>query len=240
MTQQEEIQNSRNGAPSRDDGINWAHTAVTSLTTVTLSIIAGVAIFYFTRQPTPMPTLYYEQVPPTAFFTAKVQTVIQSFRVWNEGTKEAEDVQVAITLPADAVVADQKVETSGGPAIDVLVKSLNEETLIADIPLLNPGEAITFALLLDGTTDRSLGLDVRGRGVIGEERPATVPTASTDIEPIILAFLGALFVAMMSLLMAATASRLSMNRRLRILNARVDYLAGLQQVVDEHLEASRR
>ena len=152
----------------REEPTNWGQIAATSLATLIVSILGGVVIFFFTNRPDPAPRLYYEQVPPTSFSTDKVQTVIQSFRVWNAGDKEAEDLQVLITIPKDSVIADQKIEPSGGAAMNVKTKLVNPSTILVTSPLLNPRESIRLAYLLNGTTEQSTKLSIRARGIVGE------------------------------------------------------------------------
>lgn len=178
-----------------ENAVNYSHIAVSSLVTLIITILAGVVVFYLTSKPAPKPKLYYEIVPPTSFTTDKIQTVIQSFRVWNGGNKEAEDVKISIVIPDDSEIADKKIETSGGATIDVQITQIDEHTLLTKIPLINPNESVSFAFLLNNTSKEILEVDVRGKGLVGELRSSvtTEPEESEDItlrdEPLLFIFM---------------------------------------------------
>lgn len=161
----------------REESVRWGTIALSSLGTLILSIIAGVAIFYFTNEPPPAPKLYYEQVLPVSYSTDKIQTVFHSFQVSNEGNKEAEELQVLVEFPNEAIIVDQKIEPSGKAAANIQTSTVNTTTLLITSPLINPGETINFAFLLEETTDESIELTVRAKGIIG-----IPPTADTDSE----------------------------------------------------------
>ena len=164
----------------QENKINWSHIAISALATLIVTVLAGILIFYLTNKPVPAPKLFFEKVPPTSFSTDKVKTVIQSFRVWNEGNKEAENIQISITLPKNAIVADQKIEPSGGATINFQVSNVDSNTLLVKIPSLNPTESVSFAFLLDNTTEQTLEIDVRAKGVVGLPSSTIPPSTSNN------------------------------------------------------------
>ncbi len=132
------------------------------------TLLASLPFFYFTNE---SPDLTYEVFPPSSFVSEQTERTIYTVRAANQGDAEAEDVRMVVDFPNGVKVQDSKVSTSSGAMTytfeDTSALSIREYAF----PLLNPGESAKFSFLLSGSpSPQAVEVDVRGRGVVGQER----------------------------------------------------------------------
>lgn len=149
-----------------------------------LLVIGGVlASFLWAYIDLQEPRLVYEVFPATAFVSEVRELSIQTLRIENLGTKEAEDVQFIIELPKDVRTVEIDVDPSSSG-----IKYAQENDTLANLlhftfPYLNEGESVRFSLLVTGHEGGVSGVELRGYGVVGsklESRRAESRTADTE------------------------------------------------------------
>ncbi|MDL1976279.1 MAG: hypothetical protein LWX55_16210, partial [Deltaproteobacteria bacterium] len=142
----------------------WGQIVITTLVTALLSLIVGIALYHYTSK---SPDLVYEVFPPAHFTKQATQISIYNARVENEGSREAEDVQVYLELPSSCNIQDVKVDPSLKSISYTVSQASAKNTREVRFPRLNQGENSRFSVLVDKGEAAELKMEVRAKGVIG-------------------------------------------------------------------------
>jgi hypothetical protein len=126
------------------------------------AFFVGIAVSYFT---TKTPDLVYETFPPTGFVSQTTQLKIYNARIENVGNKEAEDVQVRLSLPT--IIDDLQVEPNL-KSISFDVSPIGQSN-VKEIRFtrLNSRENVRLSILSNKEQDAPLGIEVRAKGING-------------------------------------------------------------------------
>lgn len=140
-----------------------------------ISLIVGVASGWLSNVVTrDRLALSYEMSPSAVFEGEAHRIAIVGLRVSNTGTKEVEEVQCKLGVTGGVI---QESRDSGLPAGAVEVES-SSNSLTVTLPFLNPGESFSIQVLVQPSTiaDPVATVQLRGKGIIGEQTTATADT----------------------------------------------------------------
>ena len=151
--------------------IPWSQIVITSLDTALFSLIVALLVFKYTTR---KPKITYEIFPSSSFMGESKQFTIQNIRIQNEGDKEASEVNCVVSFPTSARIVDATLEAST-PALSVNPSSDTTNFIRSYyVPMLNPGESVSFSFFIESYSGQGLEVAVRGSGVNGIRKTVDV------------------------------------------------------------------
>ena len=181
--------------------MKWKDVILGSLVTMGVAVVAGVLIYYLTREPPASPpaeTLVYEIDTPVTFASDQTRLSFTNIRLRNIGDLSAENVLVGVDLPSAVQLIDTQVILSSGPGGRFTFDDTGSADIGIVIPVLTPTESATITLLTDATVPKFPTVGVKSDSSTGRladvvELPTQSDNQTTVIgRLVLLAFLGQL------------------------------------------------
>ena len=157
---------------------NWKDIAIGSTATLVVTVVAGIVIYYVTKEPPPKPRsehLTYEIQHSGEFQSQNMRVALQSIRIVNMGDLAANQIKALIEYPPTVHVVDRAATLSSGPIGFFTLTSTSSNRLDVDIPSLAPSEAITISVVLDQSSRLLPEVFVRSQNSIGKKAEILLP-----------------------------------------------------------------
>lgn len=188
--------------------MRWKDVFVGAVASLAVSVIGGVVVYYFTKEPDANKTerLVYSVQQAASFRGGARDVAFTALSIENEGGVAAKHVTVLVAFKT-AEIRDVGIEAGGGSR--ETARQLKANTLQITYESLLPNETITLALLL--SAPEKPVVSVRSDATLGIERPAdsSVSPRTSKINRVLqymVPLTGAL-VGVMTVLGAAVARR---------------------------------
>jgi hypothetical protein len=147
--------------------VKWRDIVVGALVTLFVTVVAGIIVWYVTRQPQPSTErLVYNLTTSATFGSDAGSITFLSAKVRNTGGKAARNVRIAGSLPSGYVLQDRRVTLSSGPAASFTDSSSNTK-LELTIPSFAPSEEADLSLLVKGPNTPNMSLGVQSDDSLG-------------------------------------------------------------------------
>ena len=181
--------------------MKWKDVILGSLVTMGVAVVAGVLIYYLTREPPAAPpaeTLVYEIDTPVNFESDQTRLSFTNIRLRNIGDLSAENVLVGVDLPSGVKLIDTQVIFSSGPGGRFKFDDTGSADIGIVIPALTPAESATITLLTDATVPKLPTVGVKSDSSTGHLAPVAESQTQSDNKTeviaklVLLAFLGQL------------------------------------------------
>jgi tetratricopeptide (TPR) repeat protein len=158
--------------------MRWREIVVGAIVTLLITILAGIVVWFLTREPRTGERLTYS-VQQLASLTGDQTTInVVVVRLSNEGTKAAHDVKGTVQFVEGLEITEAQIASSAGLSSGA-TKSLSQEKreLDIDIPTLAPTEVLSATLLVRGASHSDPSVGVRSSETVGTEAdPAQAAT----------------------------------------------------------------
>jgi len=194
--------------------MNWKDIFVGAIATLTVTIIAGLAVYYITREPAKPKeeTLTYSIEPISTFEAESTKVAILNIRIRNAGTAAASNVKTSITIPEFSEIKDKSISVSTGRVSGLRIDSASKGQLNFWMPSLIPEEKIIVSLLLSSKPTTEPTVLVKSDASLAKEdniekrqEPPTTPFIEKFLPPL----LALLALLMMPVVFIYFKSRLS-------------------------------
>jgi hypothetical protein len=163
--------------------MNWRDILVGAFAALVVTVLGGVGVYYFTREPPvapPTELLEYEEPSPTLFQGEKTRLAFFPLRIANVGRAPANDVRIAVSLDSASKIVDSTVSLSSGLAGSHESSMPTPQTFIVTIPTLTPSETVRVSLLVDGSANPKAEISVKSQRSTGSVRSALVSDIASD------------------------------------------------------------
>jgi hypothetical protein len=154
--------------------MRWRDIIIGALITLFVTIIAGVIVYYVTREPEKAPAqekLVYQVEQPSCFLSEQNKLALLTIRVGNLGSKEANNTELAIKFEKDVSVLDKQIKMSSAPAGKFEDHSKENNAVHLYFPTLLAGETATISLMVDTPIQKIPEIGLRSAASIGKEGP---------------------------------------------------------------------
>lgn len=154
--------------------MKWRDIIIGALITLFVTIIAGVIVYYVTREPAKAPAqekLVYQVEQPNCFLSEQNKLALLTIRVGNLGSKEANSTELAIKFEKDVSVLDKQIKMSSAPAGKFEDHSKESNVVNLFFPALLAGETATISLMVDTPIQKTPEIGLRSAVSIGNEGP---------------------------------------------------------------------
>lgn len=154
--------------------MKWRDIIIGALITLFVTIIAGVIVYYVTREPTKPPAqekLVYQVEQPSCFLSDQNKLALLTIRVGNLGSKEANDTELVIKFEKDISVLDKQIKMSSAPAGKFEDHTKKSNVVNLYFPTLLAGETATISLMVDTPIQKTPEVGFRSAVSIGKEGP---------------------------------------------------------------------
>ena len=152
-----------------DDKASFNFKAVlgSAIIATVLTVIGSFIISSFSNK---QAWLQYEILPVSQFKKDSVQLYLVSIKIFNDGTKECEDVTINIRLGTKINAKDYSIQKSSpSMPINQHFDSISKR-ISYTMPYLNPGEQIVLSFSFnENVNENNIQVDVRGRGSNGKK-----------------------------------------------------------------------
>ena len=156
--------------------MRWREILLGAVSTLVASILAGVAIWYLTRDQPKSAELRYTAEEVVYFEGMPTQIAFVTVKVSNVGTYNAFDVRVVLTFPTGANLQEKQVVFSGGAAGTYKENQSASNQVDLSVALLAPEEVLSISALVKGGLEYIPTVSVRGRETVGSPGPFQVPS----------------------------------------------------------------
>jgi hypothetical protein len=130
-----------------------------------LSFVVSLSVTMYSER---SPKLTYELFSSDSFDLNNKKRSVSSFRIENNGRKEAESVEVAFKYKEGMTVMDKSIILSS-EAIVYKVAENTEAGMKLHLPILNPTESITISFV--GSGDKGfIDVGLRAKGEVGKKK----------------------------------------------------------------------
>jgi len=148
----------------------WIQIVGTAVLTCLLTVVAGVAVWYFTRQDA---ALRYTVVKTEPFFGASAATLIYKVEVTDPGNKEVELFTCDIAFPG-AKIQDKRVSVPKGLTY---TEKTTDSTYSLATSIFNSADRLemSFLVVSGGVTPTEPDISIRGKGVTGTTKDGDTP-----------------------------------------------------------------
>jgi hypothetical protein len=160
---------------------NWKDVAIGAVSSLGVTILGGVGIYYLTREPPAAKNeerLVYEVQHVGEFQSENTRVAIQTLRITNDGTQAARDVRAVVEYPTGVKISDHTGSLSSGPAGTFDVSSPASNRLDITIPSLAPAESLRVSVVLDQGVKALPELSVRSPLSVGRAKRTDEPAVS--------------------------------------------------------------
>ena len=112
--------------------INWKDVVIGSASTLVVTVVAGVFIYYLTKEPPPKPAaemVVYEIQRAGEFHSTTTKLALQTIRVGNLGDAPASQVRTVVEYASGISVVEKVASLSSGPAGVVSISAPTPQVL---------------------------------------------------------------------------------------------------------------
>jgi tetratricopeptide (TPR) repeat protein len=156
--------------------MNWRHTLISSAITLLVTLVAGLLVYYLTRQPPPLPPaekIVYRVNTSATFGKDPEKITFLTIRVENIGNKAAHNVRIVDAFPNVYEIQNKQIEISSGVASN-LIDDFSQHKIDIVAPNLVPNEYISVSLLVKGPSGLTPSINVRSDDSVGTEAPTSL------------------------------------------------------------------
>jgi len=167
--------------------INWKDVAIGSASTLVVTVVSGIIIYYATKEPAPNPKsehLVYEIQQLGGFQSQSTKLGIQTIRIANVGDLPASQVNATIEYPNSVTIVDKVASLSSGLAGIFSFSEPISNRLDILIPTITPGESLTVSMEIDQTEKISPDVSVKSQatvGTLGNISPPQLPSKTENL-----------------------------------------------------------
>jgi hypothetical protein len=131
--------------------MKWKDIIIGSIATLVVTILSGVAVYYFTKEPSKVQSekLVYSVEQSGSFETASTKVALANVRVANIGNTAAKNVSINIHTRGETNITDSSVSISSGDQHSVKVEERTTDFVRLTVATLIPSEAVTVTLLFN-------------------------------------------------------------------------------------------
>lgn len=154
--------------------MRWKEMLFGALLTLLVTVIGGLVIWKFTKEPPkpdPLPYVVYQVDSPASFKSKSTNVMFNTVRIGNLGEKTATDVVLSIEFPENTKISDFSISNSSGAAArenqKILASKDNEK--IIRIQSLMPSETVTVSILSSDYKKEELKVAARHSSGLAEE-----------------------------------------------------------------------
>jgi len=170
--------------------MNWKDILIGAIASLIVTIIAGLAVYYITREPAKSKeeNLIYNVEPVSTFETENTKLAILNVRILNIGNAPATDVKVSIDLPTMIEIKDKSILVSSGKVSGLRIDTAAGHQLSFFLPSLIPDEKVLVSLLLSAKPLTEAAVLVKSNASLGKRDDIEIkekPATSSDMEQII-------------------------------------------------------
>jgi hypothetical protein len=152
--------------------VNWRNLLIGGLTTLVITIVGGVMVFYLTKEPKyPSERLVYTLKTSATFGSEQNKITFLTISVQNTGTKAARNVRIVGKFDQDSLIQDKRITLSVGPA-SIFQDESSSKLLAISIPILVPTESAEISLLVKGPEASKPDLGVQSEDSIAIQVPS--------------------------------------------------------------------
>lgn len=148
--------------------MRWRELIIGGLVTLVVTIVAGVIVWYLTREP----SLATEDLKYSTDYVALSSTNpplgVGNIKVGNIGGRVARNVRVVIEFPPGISIQEQRIQLSSGDAATFQRNSSADNTTDISVPTLAPGEVLTVTALINGKTKFEPTVSVKSDESVGQ------------------------------------------------------------------------
>lgn len=185
--------------------MNWRDTIIGALVTLCITIVAGVIVYYVTKEPkelTPAEKLVYRLDTSATFGSEQNKLTFLTIHIQNAGNKSAKNVKIAATIEQGFSIEGKQIAFSVGKVADFQDTS-SGNTLSINVPSFPPTETTDISLLVRGSGTPNLQVGVLSDDTVGSAVPTTLATPEDRVFPVM---------AIIILIFAALAFQQVVNR----------------------------
>jgi len=158
--------------------INWKDVAIGSASTLVVTVVSGVIIYYITKEPAPSlrtERLVYEIQQLGEFQSQNTKLALQTVRIANLGDIPASQVNATIEYPESVRIVDKVASLSSGLAGTLTVSETVSNRLDVTIPSLTPGESLTVSIQTDQAVKILPDVSVKSQATVGKPGNVSSP-----------------------------------------------------------------
>ena len=138
----------------------WRDAILGGVVTLAMSIIAGVAIWIITKEPSQTEQLVYQINTPAQFLSGGNNVKFNSINIRNDGKIAANSVIITGILPQGSRISGRSMRFASGRATSVEDKSLPNELLL-NVPIFYPGDSLSISFLTEGPSVQPIDYSVK-------------------------------------------------------------------------------
>jgi hypothetical protein len=156
--------------------MKWKSVLLGAIATLVVTILAGVAVYFLTKEPPdppPLENLRYYVDPPVVFETAETTLALVSLRVANLGNLAAANVRIATEFESTSTILDAEIGLSSAPAATYATDTPGSSQFTVSLPVLAPDESVAITFLLDRAPDDDPTIGVKSDSTVGSFGPLT-------------------------------------------------------------------
>jgi len=134
----------------KESDMNWRDTLIGALVTLCITIIAGLILYYATRESSPAEKLVYRIDTSGTFGADQNKLTFLTIHIQNTGNKAAKNVKLVTTVEPGFSIESKQITFSVGQVADYQDTS-SGNTLNITVPSFLPTEATDISLLVRGS-----------------------------------------------------------------------------------------
>lgn len=166
--------------------MKWKDVVIGSIATLIVTILSGVAVYYFTKEPSKPQSekLVYSVEQTGAFETANTKVALANVRIANTGNAPAKNVSITIQAMGETNIVDSTVSISSGDLHGVKIEENSKEFVRLSVSTLIPSEALTVTLLFNSKPRQLPEVKVKSDLTLGT-LGLTIPSGKTEEKTIL-------------------------------------------------------
>lgn len=127
--------------------MNWKDIIIGSIATLLVTILGGVGVYYFTKEPAEKneAILTYSTDETANFKGGETSVAFTNYKIFNQGNRPSENIIVSIKYPS-ATIKDYSIESATG--VKAASVQVDKNTAIIKFSSLLPSENVNISLLL--------------------------------------------------------------------------------------------
>jgi hypothetical protein len=188
--------------------MNWRSRGTGAVISLVVTILAGLIVYYATKETTPTEQLVYRISALAKFTTEGSDKTFITIYTENRGSKTAKNVRIVAEFKDGFSIREKDISSSAAPVAEFKDLSTANRLEIA-IPFFVSGEQFTTTLLIEGPGLPNPRLGVRSDESIGTRAEPKTPKKT---EQALIATLAALLVGGLSGIAMAVFARVSRRR----------------------------
>lgn len=150
--------------------MSWRDILVGALVTLVVTVLAGVVVWWLTRESGPaVEKLVYSIEQVASLPLNDTQLNVITLRITNRGNKAAHEARYVAEFPTTYEISEKQTTSSAGPLSAFSDVSTGKQVLVLTINTLAPSETITASLLVRGRGTPIPRVGLRSAESIGSE-----------------------------------------------------------------------